>query len=146
MSGNEKRRDRKSEEKKRKKEASVHPSVGPSFTRSLSPRKLHRYPAHARVCVRALTRSPGSEAVKSRGTWTNPECNTYTHTQTYTYTHVCVESALCSAASSGADVSINSGTRRPSQLISIHSRHTYSMCHEIIGRLLRLLPRAPFAP
>lgn len=34
----------------------------------------------------------------------------------------------------GADVSINSATRRPSRLISIHSRHTYSMCHEIIGR------------
>lgn len=48
--------------------------------------------------------------------------------------------ALCrlvcvySAPGPGADVSINSGTRRPSRLISIRSRHTYSMCHEIIGR------------
>lgn len=38
------------------------------------------------------------------------------------------------AVGPGADVSINSGTRRPSRLISIHSRHTYSMCHEIIER------------
>ena len=43
---------------------------------------------------------------------------------------VCI---FCRAAPS-ADVSINSGTRRPSRLISIHSPHTYSMCHEIIGR------------
>lgn len=104
-----------------------------------------------------LTRSPGSEAAKSHGIRTNPErsghqyANQFTHTAPNyarnanspslslnpspgSFLFLSASSCVGSAAAPGADVSINCGTRRPSRLISIHSRHTCSMCHEIIGR------------